>query len=191
LIPPRQPYSVNETRDDQEHDYHRTHATELEPTLAAVCSKLTHPMTAPTTKSPFLLAINGRSPSIKVGAFDGCGPSRRIRHDEMNGIGSPNASLVKTLVFAGGINEISSTTCARIRNRLGFPGFEWCADRIENGAAVISREGRPVTGRVIATDGQRMIAKHSVTFLHGASGPPPPEPCPTQTQQRGSDGAAN
>ncbi len=108
-------------------------------------------------------------------------------------IGAFAAALggLETLVFAGGIGENSPIIRARICNKLGFLGIKLCVGQNENSAAVISQEGRPVTVRVIATDEQRMIARHVITFLNGASELPPAEQCPTQNQQRGSDGAAN
>jgi acetate kinase len=63
-----------------------------------------------------------------------------------------------TLVFSGGIGENSPDIRARICDGLGFLGIELDEQRNAAGQAVISREGKPVTVRVIRTDEELQIA---------------------------------
>jgi acetate kinase len=75
-------------------------------------------------------------------------------------IGAFAAALggLDTLVFSGGIGENSPDIRARICDGLGFLGIELDEARNAAAQAVISRERKPVTVRVIRTDEESQIA---------------------------------
>jgi acetate kinase len=64
-----------------------------------------------------------------------------------------------TLVFAGGIGENVPEIRARICSGLAFIGIQLDASRNRKNEPVISRDGSPVTVRVIRTDEELIIAK--------------------------------
>ena len=76
-----------------------------------------------------------------------------------------------TLVFTGGIGEHSPALRAEIAAPLGFLGVVVDPEANQAGAAVISPPGAGsvrqggVTVRVVATDEERMIARHTVTVV--------------------------
>jgi acetate kinase len=65
------------------------------------------------------------------------------------------------LVFTGGIGEHSSTVRERVCEDLEFLGIRLDPDRNAEHAPVISRDGDPVTIRVIPTDENLMVARHT------------------------------
>jgi len=65
------------------------------------------------------------------------------------------------LVFTGGIGEHSSTVRERVCEDLEFLGIRLDPDRNAEHAPVISRDGDPVTVRVIPTDENLMVARHT------------------------------
>ena len=64
-----------------------------------------------------------------------------------------------TLVFSGGIGEKAAPVRSRVCAGLGFLGIEIDEQRNFANAAVISREGKAATVRVMATDEEWMIAR--------------------------------
>ncbi len=76
-------------------------------------------------------------------------------------IGAYAAALggLDTLVFAGGIGENAPLIRARICEGLGFLGIELNKPRNAETAGVISTDASRVTGRVIRTDEELMIAR--------------------------------
>jgi acetate kinase len=72
---------------------------------------------------------------------------------------------VETLVFTGGIGEHAAPIRARICAGLAFLGLEIDADRNQQHAPAISPDDAPVTVRVIATDEDRMIARHTYRLI--------------------------
>lgn len=82
-------------------------------------------------------------------------------------IGSFAAALggVDTLVFSAGIGEGSPIVRARICEGLDFLGIVLDQARNEADAPVISKEGSPVTIRVMHTDEEREIAESVVRVL--------------------------
>ena len=76
-------------------------------------------------------------------------------------IGALSAALggLDTLVFSGGIGENSVPLRARICQGLDYLGVELNPTRNQANAPVISREGRPVTVRVIRTDEEWHVAR--------------------------------
>jgi acetate kinase len=78
-------------------------------------------------------------------------------------LGALTAALggLDALVFTGGIGEHSSTVQERICEGLGFLGIRLDPDRNAEHAPVISRDGDPVTVRVIPTDENLMVARHT------------------------------
>lgn len=72
-----------------------------------------------------------------------------------------------TLVFTGGIGEHSPSVRLRICEGLDFLGIRIDPDRNAAHAPAISREGGPVTVRVMKTDEDLMIAMHTSKLLTG------------------------
>jgi acetate kinase len=70
-----------------------------------------------------------------------------------------------TLVFTGGIGEHAAPVRERIGAGLEFLGVELDAARNAAGAPIISREGSRVVVRVMQTDEDRMIARHTYWTL--------------------------
>jgi acetate kinase len=66
-----------------------------------------------------------------------------------------------TLVFTGGIGEHAARARWRICEGLEFLGIRLDSDRNAAHASVISSDGNPVTVRVIRTDENLMIARHT------------------------------
>jgi acetate kinase len=66
-----------------------------------------------------------------------------------------------TLTFTGGIGEHAATVRWRICEGLEFLGMNLDPDRNAEHAPVVSRDGSPVTVRVIPTDENLMIARHT------------------------------
>jgi len=66
-----------------------------------------------------------------------------------------------TLVFTGGIGERAATVRWRICEGLEFLGIRLDPDHNAGHAPVISRVGDPVTIRVIPTDENLMVARHT------------------------------
>jgi len=74
-----------------------------------------------------------------------------------------------TLVFTGGIGENAAEIRQRISANMAFLGIEIHAARNEAGASVISSDASRVTVRVMKTDEEMMIARHTIAVL-GISG---------------------
>jgi acetate kinase len=72
-----------------------------------------------------------------------------------------------TLVFTGGIGEHAPSVRLRICEGLDFLGIRIDPDRNAAHAPAISREGGPVTVRVLRTDEDLMIARHTSELLTG------------------------
>jgi acetate kinase len=82
-------------------------------------------------------------------------------------IGSFAAALggLDTLVFSAGIGEHSPIIRARICGGMEFLGIELDDARNQADAAVISKDGSPVTVRVMHTDEEREIAESVIQVL--------------------------
>jgi acetate kinase len=72
-----------------------------------------------------------------------------------------------TFVFTGGIGENSATIRARICADLGFLGINLDPDLNLGNAAIISKPDSPVTVRVMQTNEELMIARHTRDLLRG------------------------
>jgi acetate kinase len=66
-----------------------------------------------------------------------------------------------TLIFTGGIGEHAAPVRKRICAGLGFLGIAIDADRNANNEGVVSGEGSRVTVRVVPTDENSMVARHT------------------------------
>ena len=75
------------------------------------------------------------------------------------------AGGLDTLVFAGGIGERSASIRARICAGLEFLGVSIDPGRNACHAPVISRDGNPVSVRVIPTDEEITIARETLTTV--------------------------
>lgn len=82
-------------------------------------------------------------------------------------IGAYAAELggLDTLVFSGGIGENSFVIRERICDGLGFLGIQLDAARNKAGAAIISTESSHVTVRMIRTDEELQIARHTQALI--------------------------
>ena len=120
-------------------------------------------------KQAGLLGVSGTSADMRdlleLGASDPhaaeavalfCYQARRF-------LGALAAALggLDALIFTGGIGEHSSTVRERICEGLGFLGIRLDPDRNAQHAPVISHDGDPVTVRVIPTDENLMVARHT------------------------------
>jgi acetate kinase len=72
---------------------------------------------------------------------------------------------IDTLVFTGGIGENASAIRWRICENMGFLGLRLDPDRNDASAPVISRDDSPVTARVMRTDEELMIARHTYRIV--------------------------
>jgi len=79
-------------------------------------------------------------------------------------------SGVETLVFTAGIGEHAAPVRARICSGLEFLGIRLDPARNARHAPIISEVGSSVTVRVIPTNEELMIARHTATALGGARG---------------------
>jgi acetate kinase len=78
------------------------------------------------------------------------------------------------LIFTGGIGEHASAIRARICDGLGVLGIELDAARNAAGAPVISSGTSAVTVRVMETEEERMIARHTAAVLRDQDAPASP-----------------
>ncbi|MHB8253415.1 MAG: acetate/propionate family kinase [Acidiferrobacter sp.] len=87
-------------------------------------------------------------------------------------IGAYAAALggLDTLIFTAGIGERAATIRARICTELAFLGIELDEARNERHAPVISRDGAPVTVRVMVTNEDLMIARHTHRIINQKEG---------------------
>jgi acetate kinase len=72
---------------------------------------------------------------------------------------------LETLIFTGGIGEHAAPIRQRICAGLEFLGIQLDSPRNAAHARVISRDGSPVTLRVMATDEELMIARHTYRLI--------------------------
>ncbi len=78
-----------------------------------------------------------------------------------------------TFVFTAGVGTYAPEIRQRICTGLEFMGIHIDAARNEANAAVISTDNGPVTVRVIKTDEELTIARHTYKFLNGQGHSPP------------------
>lgn len=70
-----------------------------------------------------------------------------------------------TLVFTAGIGENSPAVRQRICQNMGFLGIDLDEQRNQANAAIISPEGASVTVRVMKTDEDLMVARHTYSLI--------------------------
>ncbi|MFI5273929.1 MAG: acetate/propionate family kinase [Ktedonobacterales bacterium] len=117
-----------------------------------------------------LLARETEDPAAALALALFCYQARRF-------LGALTAVLggLDALVFTGGIGEHASAIRARICERLGHLGIALDDARNAASAPVISSAGSAVIVRVMATEEERMIARHTAALL-GGSQPAPASP---------------
>jgi acetate kinase len=71
-----------------------------------------------------------------------------------------------TLIFTGGIGENATAVRQRICQDMEFLGIYLNLARNQTNAPIISSEDSPVTVRVMKTDEERMIARHTFELLN-------------------------
>ena len=74
-----------------------------------------------------------------------------------------------TLIFTGGIGENATAVRQRICQDMAFLGIYLDLARNQAHAPIISSEDSPVTVRVMKTDEERMIARHTFELLKGST----------------------
>jgi acetate kinase len=74
-----------------------------------------------------------------------------------------------TLVFTAGIGEKAPAIRRRICDGLAFLGIQLDASRNEANAPIISRDGSPAVVRVMKTDEELMIARHTHNVLRSST----------------------
>jgi acetate kinase len=72
---------------------------------------------------------------------------------------------LETLIFTGGIGEHAAAVRQRICTGLDFLGIQLDPRRNEVHGPIISHDGSPVTVRVMRTDEDRMIARHTYRLV--------------------------
>jgi acetate kinase len=89
-------------------------------------------------------------------------------------VGALAAALggLDTLIFTAGIGENAPVIRARICEGLAFLGVRLDAERNEANAAVISPEGAPVMVRVMKTNEELMIVRHTARVIGEGSTEP-------------------
>jgi acetate kinase len=82
-------------------------------------------------------------------------------------LGALSAAMggLDTLIFTGGIGEHAAPIRERMSDGLQFLGVALDPDRNRGHAPVISRDGAAVTVRVMATDEDRMLARHAARIM--------------------------
>jgi acetate kinase len=82
-------------------------------------------------------------------------------------VGALAAALggIDTLVFTGGIGEHAAPVRARICAGLAFLGVDLDSERNRNAERDIGREGSACRVLVVATDEERMMARHAFRLL--------------------------
>jgi acetate kinase len=73
---------------------------------------------------------------------------------------------VDTLIFTAGIGENAPVVRHRICQRLSFLGIQVDAGRNDANAGIISPDGAVVTVRVMKTDEDLMVARHTFALIH-------------------------
>jgi acetate kinase len=86
-------------------------------------------------------------------------------------LGAMTAALggLDAVVFSGGIGESAPAIRARIAAGAAHLGVRLDAERNDRSAAIISAAGSPVTVRVIPTDEELVIARHTAGVLEGSA----------------------
>ncbi|MHB1942758.1 MAG: acetate/propionate family kinase [Acidiferrobacteraceae bacterium] len=112
-----------------------------------------------------LLGCEGTDPRAAEAIARFCYQARKY-------IGAYAAALggLDTLVFTAGIGERAATIRARICSGIEYLGVLLDEARNAGHAPVISRDGAPVTVRVIATDEDLMIARHTRCLIEPKEG---------------------
>jgi acetate kinase len=124
-----------------------------------------------------LLGVSGRSASMLELLAAAAGDTRAAEavalfcYQARKSLGALATVLggLDTLVFTGGIGAHAAVVRARVCADLAFLGIELAPDRNTANASLISAQTSAVRVRVIATDEERVIARHTAAVLRGAS----------------------
>jgi acetate kinase len=112
-----------------------------------------------------LLAQEGRNPQAALAVELFCYQARKFAGALAAVLGG-----LDTLVFTGGIGENSAVIRARICGPLKFLGLHLDPDLNQENGPVVSRTEGPVTVRVMKTNEELMIARHTRDLLHACRG---------------------
>jgi acetate kinase len=84
-------------------------------------------------------------------------------------LGALSAALggLDTLIFTGGIGENAPPVRQRICERMEFIGIQLDPSRNRANASIISRDDSPITVRVMKTNEELMIARHTADLVRG------------------------
>ncbi|KAA5609226.1 acetate/propionate family kinase [Rhodovastum atsumiense] len=123
-----------------------------------------------------LLGVSGISPDMRSlrasAAPEAAEAIALFVHRIVREIGSMAAALggIDALVFTGGIGENDAATRAEVARGCAWLGLTLDPERNAAGGGCISAEGSRVAAWVVATDEERMIARHTAALLGLAAG---------------------
>ncbi len=120
-----------------------------------------------------LLGVSGRTADVKAllalrgGDRDAALAIDMFCHHACKAVGALTATMggIDTLVFTGGIGEHAAAVRAQICGSLAHLGIAVDAARNAAADAIISVDRSPCTVRVVQTDEERIIARHTARLL--------------------------
>lgn len=123
-----------------------------------------------------LLGVSGRTADVKaLLALRATDPDAALAidmfcHHAIKAVGALTATMggVDTLVFTGGIGEHAAAVRAQICGPLAYLGVTIDAARNAAASEIISVDDSTCTVRVVATDEERMIARHTARLISTA-----------------------
>ena len=126
-----------------------------------------------------LLGLSGMSPAVKdlleaEAKNPGAAEAVRVfcyQAKKFLGALAAVSGGLDTLIFTGGIGENAPSIRWRICENMEFLGIRLDPVRNDANAPIISREGSGATVRVMKTNEELMIARHTYELLHGKTTP--------------------
>jgi acetate kinase len=115
-----------------------------------------------TSDMQSLLAARAADPRAELAVAIFCYSARKW-------IGALSAVLggLDTLVFTGGIGEHAAPVREEICRELAYLGIELDPDRNSRSESIVTVDGSRCTVRVIATDEERVVARHTAQLTGG------------------------
>jgi acetate kinase len=112
-----------------------------------------------------LLAARASDPRAELAVAIFCYSARKW-------IGTLAAVLggLDTLVFTGGIGEHATPVREEICRELSYLGIDLDPDRNSRSESIVTVDGSRCTVRVIATDEERVVARHTAELTGGPAG---------------------
>jgi acetate kinase len=118
-----------------------------------------------TSDMQSLLAARASDPRAELAVAIFCYSARKW-------IGALSAVLggLDTLVFTGGIGEHAAPVREEICRELSYLGIDLDPDRNSRSESIVTVDGSRCTVRVIATDEERVVARHTAELTGGPAG---------------------